>query len=78
MAKSKARKSLRKSDFHPIPDGTRVAWPYRGATGHGTVSGIYKRGTTSANTEYDISEHDHHPGEKSTLHHFGRVLHRVS
>lgn len=58
--------------------GEKVSWHYRGAIGHGTIDGIYKRGTTDATTEYNIRETDHHPGEKAVIHHFGRALHRGS
>lgn len=54
--------------------GTHVSWHYRGAIGHGTIAGVYKKGTTSATTEYSINESDHHPGEAKVLHHFGRAL----
>jgi len=39
-----------------LPVGTRVTWHYRSATGHGSVAGIKKLGTTSATTEYRIRE----------------------
>ena len=60
--------------FH---NGERVSWKYRGAVGHGTITGVYKRGTTAANTEYSIREKDHHPGERAVLHHYGRALRRA-
>lgn len=59
-----------------LPRGASVTWHYRGAIGHGTVEGVSKRGTTAANTEYSIREHDHHPGEKPIVHHYGRALKR--
>lgn len=59
-----------------IPDGTAVSWPYRGTRGHGTVQSVYKRGTTTGSTEYNIREHDHHPGEPDVVHHYGRALTR--
>lgn len=64
------------SKTHTIPKGTHVTWHYRGAIGHGVVAGVYKKGTTAANTEYNIRESDHHPGEKAVLHHYGRALKR--
>jgi hypothetical protein len=74
--KKPAAKKPAAKKFATIPAGTPVTWPYRGATGHGTVQGVYKRGTNAGNTEYTIREHDHHPGEKAVLHHYGRVLTR--
>lgn len=59
-----------------IPDGTDVSWHYRSAIGHGTVEGVHKKGTTSANTEYSIREHDHHPGEPDVVQHYGSALTR--
>lgn len=60
--------------FKTIPNGTSVTWHYRSAIGHGTVSGIHKRGTTADNTMYSIKEHDHHPGEPDIVHHTGKAL----
>lgn len=71
------------ADFETIPNGTEVTWHYRGAIGHGTIAGVHKMGTTAANTEYSINEHDHHVSstgsrEKSTVQHYGSALTRVS
>lgn len=66
------------ADFETIPNGTEVTYHYRSAVGHGTVTGVHKLGTSSATTEYTIEEHDHHPGESPTVHHFGSALTRVS
>lgn len=59
-----------------IPNGTHVTWHYRSAIGHGTITGVHKMGTTSANTEYSIHEIDHHPGESPTVYHYGSALRR--
>ncbi|MEO7082700.1 MAG: hypothetical protein ABI442_03080 [Gemmatimonadaceae bacterium] len=64
--------------FKTIPAGTSVTWHYRSAIGHGTVTGIHKRGTTAANTMYSIREHDHHPGEPDVVFHSGKALTRVA
>jgi hypothetical protein len=63
--------------FTTIPAGTNVSWHYRSAIGHGTVTGVHKRGTTSANTMYSIREHDHHPGEPAVVFHSGKALTRT-
>ena len=63
--------------FKTIPAGTAVSWHYRSAIGHGTVSGVHKRGTTAANTMYSIKEHDHHPGEPAVVFHSGKALTRT-
>ena len=65
------------SSFETIPNGTSVTWHYRSAIGHGTVSGIHKRGSTAADTMYSIKQHDHHPGEPAVVHHYGKALTRV-
>ncbi len=65
-----------KPSFKTIPTGTSVTWHYRSAIGHGTVAGVNKRGTTSANTMYSIRQHDHHPGEPTIVHHTGKALTR--
>lgn len=77
-AKKKKAKKKGKHKFRTIPNGTHVTWHYRTAIGHGTVIGIHKLGTSSANTEYSIREHDHHPGENAVLHHYGKALTVVS
>lgn len=71
------------ADFKTIPAGTHVTWSYRGAVGHGTVTGVHKLGTSEATTEYSIDEHDHHVSEsgskeKPTVYHYGSALTRVS
>ena len=71
------------ADFETIPAGTHVTWHYRGAVGHGTVTGVHKLGTSEATTEYSIDEHDHHVSasgskEKPTVYHYGSALTRVS
>lgn len=66
--------SKKNSSFKTIPNGTNVTWHYRSAIGHGTICGIYKQGTTAANTMYSIKEHDHHPGEPSIVHHSKKAL----
>ena len=63
-------------EFETIPSGTEVTWHYRSAIGHGTVKGIYKKGTNADNTEYSIQQHDHHPGEPEIVHHYGKALTR--
>jgi hypothetical protein len=63
--------------FKTIPAGTAVSWHYRSAIGHGTVTGVHKRGTTAANTMYSITEHDHHPGEPAVVFHSGKALTRT-
>ncbi len=63
--------------FETIPNGIEVTWHYRSAIGHGTVSGIHKRGSTAADTMYSIKQHDHHPGEPAVVHHYGKALTRV-
>ncbi len=63
--------------FKTLPTGTAVTWHYRSTIGHGTVTGVHKRGTTAANTMYSIKEHDHHPGEPAIVHHSGKALTRV-
>lgn len=60
-----------------IPNGTPVTWHYRSAIGHGTITGVHKQGTTSANTEYSIREKDHHPGESAIVYHYGRAIKRA-
>lgn len=65
------------SSVKTLPRGTKVTWHYRGAIGHGTVVSVAKKGTTAANTKYNIREKDHHPGEKAILQHYGRALKRA-
>ena len=65
-----------KKEFDTIPAGTEVTWHYRSAIGHGTVKSIFKKGTNADNTEYSIEQHDHHPGESATVHHYGKALTR--
>ena len=73
-----AKKAPKKApSFKTIPAGTAVSWHYRSAIGHGTVTGVHKRGTTAANTMYSIKEHDHHPGEPDVVHHSGQALTRT-
>lgn len=67
---------MKAKKFKTIPRGTKVTWHYRSAIGHGTIIGVNKLGTNAGNTLYNIREHDHHPGEKSILHHYGRALKR--
>jgi hypothetical protein len=55
-----------------------VSWHYRSAIGHGTVTGVHKRGTTADNTMYSIAEHDHHPGEPDVVFHSGKALTRTA
>lgn len=57
-----------------IPVGTHVTWHYRGAIGHGTITGIYKDNDDPEKVEYSIKETDHHDGEPDVLHHFGSAL----
>jgi hypothetical protein len=70
--------SKKASSFETIPDGSSVTWHYRSAIGHGTVTGVHKRGTTAANTMYSIRQHDHHPGEPAVVFHSGEALTRVA
>ncbi|MEO8725118.1 MAG: hypothetical protein ABI383_03255 [Acidobacteriaceae bacterium] len=63
--------------FETIPAGTAVSWHYRSAIGHGSVTGVHKRGTTAANTMYSITEHDHHPGEPAVVFHSRKALTRT-
>ena len=67
----------KKATFETIPVGTSVTWHYRSASGHGTVKGVHKMGTTADNTMYSIEQHDHHPGEPAILVHSGAALTRV-
>ena len=79
MATKKPAKAAKPAkSVETIPAGTEVTYHYRSATGHGTVTGVSKKGTTAANTEYSIAEHDHHPGEPAVVHHYGSALHKVS
>ena len=66
--------SKQNTSFKTIPNGTAVTWHYRSAIGHGTVSGIHKKGTTADSTMYSIKEHDHHPGEPEIVYHSGKAL----
>lgn len=66
----------KKKGIKLIPKGTKVTWHYRSATGHGTVIGVAKLGTSSATTKYRIRETDHHPGEPAVLEHYGSALTR--
>lgn len=61
-----------------LAKGTPVSWPYRSATGHGYVDGVAKEADTSADTEYNVRQVDHHPGEPEVVKHYGRVLTVVS
>ena len=61
-------------DFELLKKGTNVTWHYRSAIGHGTIESVYKMGTNPDNTEYNIRQHDHHPGEPDIVHHYGRAL----
>lgn len=63
--------------FETIPAGTSVTWHYRSAIGHGTVTGVHKMGTTTDNTMYSVTQHDHHPGEPATVSHSGKALTRA-
>lgn len=72
-----------KPDFKPLAAGTHVTWHYRGAIGHGTITGVHKLGTSHDTTEYSIAEHDHHVSdtgshEKPTVYHYGSALTVVS
>lgn len=65
--------------FKTLAAGTEVTWHYRGAIGHGTIEGVHKLGTSSANTLYSIREHDHHVSktgshEKPVVFHYGSAL----
>jgi hypothetical protein len=60
--------------FRTIPAGTKVTWRYRSAIGHGTVTGVHRRGTTADDTMYSVRQHDHHPGEPAIVHHTGKAL----
>lgn len=67
------------ASFTPLANGTEVSWHYRSAIGHGTIVGVHKMGTTHANTEYSIREHDHHVSEsgsheKAVVYHMGAAL----
>lgn len=75
MLKIREITKAEEENFKTIPVGTSVWWHYRSAIGHGTVKGIYKKGTNKDNTIYNVEEHDHHEGEKSILHHAGSALH---
>lgn len=57
--------------------GRHVAFGYRGAHPHGTVTGVAKVGKTKANTMYDVmpDAKDRHPGEKLPVHRLGKNLH---
>ena len=68
--------TAKKTTFATIPVGAKVTWHYRSATGHGTVKGIHKQGTTADNTMYSIEQHDHHPGEPAIVVHSGKALTR--
>ena len=63
-------------DFGMI--GKPVTYHYRSATGHGTVTGVAHQGTSRDTTEYTIHELDHHPGEPSTVQHYGSALHTTT
>lgn len=69
-------RTRRRRAFKTIPIGTKVTWHYRSAIGHGNVVGIFKLGTTSNTTMYNVRQTDHHPGEPSILHHSGKALTR--
>ena len=77
------KKSTKPRTFKTIPVGTSVTWPYRSATGHGTVTGVHKRGTTAANTMYSVRQHDNHVSktgsrEPKVVIHSGAALKRSS
>lgn len=57
--------------------GRHVAFGYRGAHPHGTVTGVDKPGKTKAKTMYDVMPDaaDRHPGEKLPVHRLGKNLH---
>lgn len=59
------------------PVGKHVGFGYRGAHPHGRVTGVFKKGTTRATTEYDImpDAKDRHPGEKLPVHRMGNKIH---
>ncbi len=63
--------------FKIIPDGTKVTWHYRSAIGHGTVTSVFKMGTTADNTMYNVRQTDYHPGEPVIVHHSGKALSRA-
>ena len=66
-----------KKTFKTIPTGAKVSWHYRSAIGHGTVTGVFKKGTNADNTMYSVRESDHHPGEPDIVHHTGKALSRT-
>ena len=76
MATTKTTTKSTKKEFETIPAGTEVTYHYRSAIGHGTVKSVFKKGTNADNTEYSIEQHDHHPGEPATVHHYGKALTR--
>jgi hypothetical protein len=68
--------TTKEATFKSIPAGTKVTWHYRSAIGHGTVTGVHKKGTNADNTMYSIEQHDHHPGEPAIVVHSGKALTR--
>jgi hypothetical protein len=67
----------REGTFKTLAEGTKVTWHYRSAIGHGTVTGVFKMGTSADNTMYSVRETDHHPGEPDIVHHSGKALTRA-
>ena len=68
--------STKKAAFETISVGTKVTWHYRSAIGHGSVTGVHKKGTNADNTMYSIAQHDNHPGEPAIVVHSGKALTR--
>ena len=68
--------ATKKAAFETVPVGTKVTWHYRSAIGHGTVKGVYEKGTNADKTMYSIAQHDHHPGEPAIFVHSGKALMR--
>lgn len=54
--------------------GDKVSWHYRSAIGHGTVTGVHKKGADCDSTMYSVRESDHHPGEPDVVYHSGAAL----
>lgn len=54
--------------------GDKVKWPYRGATGYGTISGVSKPATKGENIMYSIRVAARHPGEPPVRRHRQDVL----
>ena len=68
--------ATKKAAFETISVGTKVTWHYRSAIGHGSVTGVHKKGTNADNTMYSIAQHDNHPGEPAIVVHSGKALTR--